>query len=1170
MVTHPSKAELQCYLRDLLPETQSSEIGLHLQTCEECNHLLDELEGGSASVSTEQVSLPPDLAERIQAMAFPRIEGYEIEKEVGRGGMARVVKAIDRNQRTVAIKIPINLHDQELMRLFVKEATTIHHISRSEMADHRRLIEVYDIRLMPVPCIVMAYTPHGTLAEFMQAHGGELVQNPQAIVPLMMQMAEALHTIHHATPQIIHRDVKPANFLLLNSPLNEDGELNVDRIQLALTDLGLAKAANSTTHTRMGDLRGTPQYMAPEVLENPQHATVQSDLYSLGVVFYELLTASRPFPEASPPVMLQRMKNDLPTRPGEIQPMSKIPKNIEAICLKCLEVNPRHRYRTANELIHDLQHWQDGKITARLPGFQRRLWRWGRRNTVAVGTIFSLLILVVIGLVATLYSISQADLRLQERNAADLRAALAINQADLANKEADLVRQELTEQRRLDSQESIAMRAFDEMYAALNQGDFAAAKTSLERVRGALGSDAPPALQAKFSQAEQHFQVAQALDDNRQRRGVLKLDPKLPETSVLLEYEKLFTKLGHFPLNDQSAEQLAASPICMALTNALDDWASACRDTREKQQLYALAKKASPDPQWGDKIRDLASSNDLPALRQLVQSQPLSRLTQPQIAQLASTLPISDPIVGELLKEGITSHPHDFWFNMLAAKRAISMLNGDFGHDRRQQNLAIAHLHTAQAVRPDSLGALFMLAYISSQENYPEQLDLLAKQAGKFDREHWIPHYILTMAAVRRMNLREAMQHIDRAIQLEPNVINLGYAKIQIHYMLGEITEGVSVCQALKKQFSHIPEVNFYLCAGLLYQNKYSETQKLALEYLTLNPNQPEMRLILSVCLLVQGRLIDAKPLIDSITSSDMELAMQLVPVRAMLHYLTGDLDRAQHLLKQSDSLTKDYQTMLMSAFVATSKGNFQEAKEAIIRGRTIVNDNRVNLSQIAGSMIQIQLTAFTNHLKMYQGFSDALGDRLPGVVDSSTATLRNRLEAMNAAEFLYARQFYSTATQFYELAVSTSAGRIGSYVLNVQCGTRVMAARSATLAWSGAGREAFRTKDADRERYLRFAIQCLQDELKEIRQQTKPATGLLDRMNQALSSRGKSDYSTRLGIIRLHRDLEPLRDERYLQQMPAEQADTLRKYWKDVDELYASIHPPLNIPGIKPVWMFE
>ena len=334
------------------------------------------LEGlaGSATQEAGRTPLPPQLDR-----GFPRVRGYDLLGVVGRGGMGLVFEARHRElNRRVAIKTLRNeaLADPVYRERFRHEAEAIAQLQ------HPNIIQVFEIGTTePVlgategePFIALEYVDGGSLAQ--RARGP---QSPEFAARVLEPVARAAHAAHQLG--IIHRDLKPANVLIAR-----DGTPKV-------ADFGIAKQMGNEARsvTRIGTVMGTPEYMAPEQFEG-ESVVPSIDVYALGVMLYQLLTGHVPLQGATfADTMLLVLQQD-PVPPSRVQP--GVPRDLETICLKCLEKDPRKRYRTAEDLADDIARWRAGEpILARPLGPVGRAVRWARRKPT-VAALVALVVLV--------------------------------------------------------------------------------------------------------------------------------------------------------------------------------------------------------------------------------------------------------------------------------------------------------------------------------------------------------------------------------------------------------------------------------------------------------------------------------------------------------------------------------------------------------------------------------------------------------------------------------------------------------------------------------------------------------------------------------------------------------------------------------------------------------
>jgi hypothetical protein len=297
---------------------------------------------------------------------------YEILSELGRGGMGIVYRARDRLlDRVVALKKLRNgpgAHAEEVRRFF-REARALARLR------HPHIVPVYDIGADGEdPFFTMDFVAGGALKDRRDLFGGDV----RTVVALMAKVAGAVHAAHDEG--IIHRDLKPANVLL-----DADDEPRV-------SDFGLAKLADADESlTREGQTMGTPAYMAPEqVAGQARDASVRTDIWSLGVILYELVVGTRPYSGRSLQEIAQQHRTLVVRRPRACRP--QLHPHLETIILKCLEPEPARRYLSAGALAEDLRQWlHGGRIAARSPSWPRRAWRVVRRHPVWAAAVVLLL-----------------------------------------------------------------------------------------------------------------------------------------------------------------------------------------------------------------------------------------------------------------------------------------------------------------------------------------------------------------------------------------------------------------------------------------------------------------------------------------------------------------------------------------------------------------------------------------------------------------------------------------------------------------------------------------------------------------------------------------------------------------------------------------------------------
>jgi WD40 repeat protein/tRNA A-37 threonylcarbamoyl transferase component Bud32 len=313
--------------------------------------------------------------------ALPAIFGYEVLGELGRGGMGVVYKARQTGlNRPCALKMILaGAHaTPEAAARFLTEAAAIARLQ------HPHIIQIHHIgEAEGLPFFELEYVPGGSLDR--QLDGTPWP--PERAARLAEQLARGIAEAHRLG--IVHRDLKPANVLLA-----ADGTPKI-------TDFGLARAVGGGSGlTGSEAVMGTPSYMAPEQAEGKtKEAGPAADVYSAGAILYELLTGRPPFRGATVLETLEQVKSTEPVSPSRLVP--RMPRDIETICLKCLQKDPARRYGSAEELAEDLRRFQAGEpIAARRVGELERAWRWCRRNPAvsSLGAgVAALLVMMAVG-----------------------------------------------------------------------------------------------------------------------------------------------------------------------------------------------------------------------------------------------------------------------------------------------------------------------------------------------------------------------------------------------------------------------------------------------------------------------------------------------------------------------------------------------------------------------------------------------------------------------------------------------------------------------------------------------------------------------------------------------------------------------------------------------------
>ena len=346
-----------------------------------------------APTGSYQIGWEPSPTEEFFAQTFekeigkadwPEVAGYDILAELGHGGMGVVYQARQQQlKRLVALKmiragLQARPKDLDRFRLEAEAVARLHHAN---------IVQIYDIGAAAgLPFVALELLEGGSLAD-------RLAGTPQPgrqAAELMVTLARAMHTAHQAG--IVHRDLKPSNVLF-----DRDGTPKI-------VDFGLAKHLEvQHGHTETGQIMGTPSYMAPEQARGQtREISPATDVYALGAILYEMLTGRPPFKGTIPAETVWQVIHEEPVPPSRL--LSRVPRNLETICLKCLAKEPPRRYASAEALADDLRRYLAGQtiLARRAPAWERGL-KWARRQPLTA-SLLGLAATAVVGLVgATAY-----------------------------------------------------------------------------------------------------------------------------------------------------------------------------------------------------------------------------------------------------------------------------------------------------------------------------------------------------------------------------------------------------------------------------------------------------------------------------------------------------------------------------------------------------------------------------------------------------------------------------------------------------------------------------------------------------------------------------------------------------------------------------------------------
>lgn len=377
--------------------------------------------------------------------------GYELLEEIGRGGMAVVFKARQRNlNRLVALKMILAgpLAGEQVLARLQQEAKAIAQLQ------HAGIVQIHEVgEHQGVPFLSLEYVSGGTLQQWLNGRPLPI----ETAAWLIESLARTMHFAHERG--VIHRDLKPANVLLTSTPDSRTPHSTLKLSDSAtesgigtllpppkISDFGLARLLDGDSElTTTGQVIGTPSYMAPEQAgQGNVSASPAPDIYSLGAILYEALTGRPPFQGATILQTLEQVQQQEPVPPRQLQP--RIPPDLETICLKCLEKSPSRRYPTALELADDLGRFlRNESITARPSGWIERGRKWIRRRPAVAALLALIAVLTVGGWAAILHEARRANAAARQASNSEADARRDRDQANEQRRIADIERQNARE-----------------------------------------------------------------------------------------------------------------------------------------------------------------------------------------------------------------------------------------------------------------------------------------------------------------------------------------------------------------------------------------------------------------------------------------------------------------------------------------------------------------------------------------------------------------------------------------------------------------------------------------------------------------------------------------------------------------------------------------------------
>ncbi|MDB5348533.1 MAG: tetratricopeptide repeat protein [Schlesneria sp.] len=678
----------------------------HLRHCDAQLDSLFPIAGPAAMASTPAV--PQSTTD------LPAIPGYQVFEVLGYGGMGIVYRARHlRLNRMVALKMLLAGVDAtpEYRNRFLREAEAIAALR------HPNIVQIHDLGDQNgQPYFTMELVAGGNLG--LMSAGIPLA--PHQACSLLVILAAAVQAAHEAG--IVHRDLKPANILLTT-----DGEPKI-------SDFGLARRREDDSRlTWVGTAVGTPGYMAPEQADGGSAAVCPAvDIYALGAILYELLTGRLPFLGATVADTVRQLISEDPVPPSKLN--SVISRDLEVICLKCLQKEPHLRYSSASALASDLKRFMAGEaIAARPDGQWMRLLRRVRRQPRLTIAVSMLAVLATVLLGDALWRNVQR--REVARETAAKQTALEIATAN----------------------------DFRHMAQGLKESSWPAARAALERAKERLVG---PGHRHDLDQGIRELELAKQLDEIRMSpaRGI----PGFDFSWCDQQYRDAFRGAEIGELEDDPTEvahRMAASNIRRVLVDALDDWAGCTQNPVTLSWVMTVARETNPDPTgWRDRARNPKTASNEAYVVDLIATAPESESCVALFLSLDRRLKRNHQERHSFLNRIYQANSGDFWLNQTI---------GDLLTQENRPREAIRFYKTAVAIRPQIALSHHALGYAAMGSGQNELALSQLRQAAEIEPTYILTRQVLASLLSHLGKYDEAIQQLQGAIVLNSNAASL-------------------------------------------------------------------------------------------------------------------------------------------------------------------------------------------------------------------------------------------------------------------------------------------------------------------------------------------------------------------------------------------------------------